>query len=80
MKIEVTASAVITRAVGTGRANSLIAHLYSSAIQLARPLMNAPDGDVYTMGELPEWLEAAGMKAVKTIKAPQPSPLILATK
>jgi hypothetical protein len=42
-------------------------------------LMNAPEGDVFTMGEYREWLKGAGMKSVKTIKA-EPSPLILATK
>ncbi len=43
-------------------------------------LLNSPAGDVFTMREYREWLKAAGMKSVKTIKAPGPSPLILATK
>lgn len=43
-------------------------------------LLNSPVGDVFTMREYREWLKAAGMKSVKTIKAPGPSPLILATK
>lgn len=40
---------------------------------------NTPEGDVYTMGELKIWLEAVGMKSIKWINAPHPSPLILAT-
>jgi hypothetical protein len=43
-------------------------------------LVNSPAGDVFTMREYREWLKAAGMRSVKTIKAPGPSPLILATK
>lgn len=39
---------------------------------------NTPEGEVYTMGELRLWLEAAGMKSIKIIKAPHPSPLVLA--
>lgn len=43
-------------------------------------IVNSPEGDVFTMREYREWLGAAGMKSVRTIKAPGPSPLILATK
>ncbi|MGH7985060.1 MAG: methyltransferase [Candidatus Binataceae bacterium] len=43
-------------------------------------LVNAPEGDVYTMAEYRTWLKAAGMRSLKTIRAPQASPLILATK
>jgi ubiquinone/menaquinone biosynthesis C-methylase UbiE len=43
-------------------------------------LLNTPGGDVYTMREYREWLKAAGLKSVKTIAVPLPSPLILATK
>jgi len=43
-------------------------------------LVNSASGDVFTVREYREWLKAAGMKSVKTIEAPGPSPLILATK
>jgi precorrin-6B methylase 2 len=43
-------------------------------------LINTPEGDVYTMAEYREWLEDAGFTSIETIEAPQPSPLILATK
>jgi ubiquinone/menaquinone biosynthesis C-methylase UbiE len=43
-------------------------------------LVNSPGGDVFTMREYREWLKAAGMKSIRTIKAPGPSPLILATR
>jgi ubiquinone/menaquinone biosynthesis C-methylase UbiE len=43
-------------------------------------LVSTPEGDVYTMAEFREWLKGAGMKSVKTIRAPLPSPLVLATK
>jgi 3-hydroxy-5-methyl-1-naphthoate 3-O-methyltransferase len=43
-------------------------------------LIHTADGDVYTMREYRQWLDEAGFKKVKTIQAPAPSPLILATK
>lgn len=43
-------------------------------------LMNTADGDVFTMKQYRQWLKSAGFKSVKTISAPAPSPLILATK
>lgn len=43
-------------------------------------LLHTEQGDVFTMREYREWLKEAGFKKVKTIEAPAPSPLILATK
>ncbi len=44
-------------------------------------LMRAtPGADVFTMREYCTWLKEAGFRIVKTIPAPSPSPLILATK
>ncbi len=43
-------------------------------------MINTPGGDVYTMREYREWLQAAGFRKVSTIAAPHVSPLILATK
>ncbi len=39
-----------------------------------------PGADVFTMREYRTWLKDAGFRSVKTIPAPSPSPLILATK
>ncbi len=43
-------------------------------------LVATPEGDVFTMREYKTWLTAAGFKTIRTIKAPSPSPLILAGK
>lgn len=43
-------------------------------------LLHTDQGGVFTMREYREWLKEAGFKSVKTIDAPAPSPLILATK
>jgi len=43
-------------------------------------LIHTAEGDVFTMREYRQWLDEAGFKKVKTIRAPAPSPLILATK
>jgi ubiquinone/menaquinone biosynthesis C-methylase UbiE len=40
----------------------------------------APGADVFTMRQYRTWLKEAGFRSVKTIQAPSPSPLILATK
>jgi ubiquinone/menaquinone biosynthesis C-methylase UbiE len=43
-------------------------------------LLHTEHGDVFTMREYRQWLKKAGFKKIKTIEAPAPSPLILATK
>jgi len=43
-------------------------------------LLHTEHGGVFTMREYREWLKEAGFKSVKTVNAPAPSPLILATK
>jgi ubiquinone/menaquinone biosynthesis C-methylase UbiE len=43
-------------------------------------LLHTPDGDVFTMRDYRAWLKEAGFRTVKTIAAPAPSPLILASK
>ncbi|HSE97995.1 MAG TPA: methyltransferase, partial [Blastocatellia bacterium] len=43
-------------------------------------LIHTKDGGVYTMRQYREWLKEAGFKKARTINAPAPSPLILATK
>ena len=43
-------------------------------------LMNTEDGDVFTLAQMRGWLEDAGFRDVRTLAAPAPSPLILATR
>jgi len=43
-------------------------------------LVNTDAGDTFTMAEITRWLTEAGFKDVRTLDAPGPSPLILATK
>jgi SAM-dependent methyltransferase len=43
-------------------------------------LVNTEDGDTFTFGEYRQWLGEAGFSKVRTLEAPSPSPLILATK
>jgi 2-polyprenyl-3-methyl-5-hydroxy-6-metoxy-1,4-benzoquinol methylase len=43
-------------------------------------LVNTDEGDTWSFGEIAGWLRAAGFRDPRTIEAPGPSPLILATK
>jgi ubiquinone/menaquinone biosynthesis C-methylase UbiE len=43
-------------------------------------LVNTEKGDTFSFNEIKKWLEEAGFKKVRKLKAPGPSPLILATK
>jgi hypothetical protein len=43
-------------------------------------LLHTPEGDVFAMRDYRGWLKDAGFKSIKTIRAPGPSPLILASK
>jgi len=43
-------------------------------------LVNTEKGDTFSFNEIKRWLEEAGFKKVRKLKAPGPSPLILATK
>ncbi|HLH39706.1 MAG TPA: methyltransferase dimerization domain-containing protein [Bryobacteraceae bacterium] len=43
-------------------------------------LVNTQEGDTYSLKEISGWLEQAGFVNVRTLEAPGPSPLILATK
>lgn len=43
-------------------------------------LVNTDTGDTFTFSEMEGWLRDAGFKDVRTLEAPAPSPLILATK
>jgi ubiquinone/menaquinone biosynthesis C-methylase UbiE len=43
-------------------------------------LVNTEEGDTFSFNEINSWLEDAGFKRARKVKAPGPSPLILATK
>jgi ubiquinone/menaquinone biosynthesis C-methylase UbiE len=43
-------------------------------------LVNTEKGDTFSFNEIKNWLEEAGFKKVRKLKAPGPSPLVLATK
>ncbi|MBM3459984.1 MAG: class I SAM-dependent methyltransferase [Armatimonadetes bacterium] len=43
-------------------------------------LVSTQEGDTFTLQEIGTWLEDAGFGAVRTLEAPAPSPLILATR
>ena len=43
-------------------------------------LVNTETGDTYSFEEISSWLRAAGFTNARTLEAPGPSPIILATK
>lgn len=43
-------------------------------------LVNSDEGDTYSFAQISSWLTQAGFLNVRTVEAPGPSPLILATK
>jgi ubiquinone/menaquinone biosynthesis C-methylase UbiE len=43
-------------------------------------LVNTEHGDTFSFGQISGWLQEAGFANVRTVEAPGPSPLILATK
>jgi SAM-dependent methyltransferase len=51
-----------------------------SLIFAVNMLINTDEGDTWSFGEIAGWLREAGFRDPRTIEAPGPSPLILATK
>jgi ubiquinone/menaquinone biosynthesis C-methylase UbiE len=43
-------------------------------------LVNTEKGDTFSFNEIKNWLKHAGFKKIRKLKAPAPSPLVLATK
>ena len=43
-------------------------------------LVNTERGDTFSFNEIKSWLEETGFKNARTLEAPGPSPLVLATK
>ena len=56
----------------TGPANGLI-----FAVNM---LLHSEHGDTFSFNQIKSWLEEAGFKNVRTLEAPGPSPLVLATR
>jgi hypothetical protein len=52
----------------------------NAAIFAVNMLVNTDEGDTFTLPEISQWLKTAGFTQIKTLEAPGPSPLILATK
>jgi len=51
-----------------------------SLIFASNMLVNTDDGDTFTLTEMTAWLAEAGFVDVRTLAAPGPSPLVLATR
>jgi SAM-dependent methyltransferase len=51
-----------------------------SLIFAVQMLVNTEEGDTFSFNEIKTWLEQAGFKKVRMLRAPGPSPLILAAK
>ena len=43
-------------------------------------ISHTAEGDVFTMAQYKQWLKQAGFASIRTVQAPGPSPLILATR
>jgi ubiquinone/menaquinone biosynthesis C-methylase UbiE len=52
----------------------------SSLLFAVQMLVNTEHGDTFSFNEIKKWLEEGGFKDVRTLDAPGPSPLVLATK
>jgi ubiquinone/menaquinone biosynthesis C-methylase UbiE len=52
----------------------------NAAIFAVNMLVNTDHGDTFTLPEISAWLKHAGFTNIRTLEAPGPSPLILATK
>lgn len=49
-------------------------------VKAVNMLVNTDNGDTYSFREISGWLGEAGFVHTRTLEAPGPSPLILATK
>lgn len=52
----------------------------NAAIFAVNMLVNSEEGDTYSFAEISSWLTEAGFIDARTVEAPGPSPLIVATK
>jgi 3-hydroxy-5-methyl-1-naphthoate 3-O-methyltransferase len=69
-----------TIAIGEWLVNEARTEPLNSLMFAVQMLVNTEQGDTYSFSEIKSWLEEAGFKNARTLEAPGPSPLILATK
>jgi SAM-dependent methyltransferase len=69
-----------TIAIGEWLVNDERTEPLPSLIFAVNMLVNTERGDTFSFNEITMWLEEAGFKNVRTVEAPGPSPLVLATK
>jgi ubiquinone/menaquinone biosynthesis C-methylase UbiE len=69
-----------TIAIGEFLANEDRSGPPNAMIFAVNMLVNTSEGDTFTFGEIASWLKDAGFKDTRTLDAPGPSPMILATK
>jgi ubiquinone/menaquinone biosynthesis C-methylase UbiE len=69
-----------TIAIGEFLANEDRTGPVNAMIFAVNMLVNTSDGDTFSFAEISSWLTEAGFKNPRTLDAPGPSPMILATK
>ena len=69
-----------TIAIGEWLVNDKRTEPLPSLMFAVQMLVNTEKGDTFSFEEIKSWLEEAGFKKARTLNAPGPSPLILATK
>jgi ubiquinone/menaquinone biosynthesis C-methylase UbiE len=69
-----------TIAIGEWLVNDERTEPLPSLMFAVQMLVNTKEGDTFSFNEIKNWLEEAGFKDARTLEAPGPSPLILATK
>src|SRR5438477_3679861 len=69
-----------TIAIGDWLVNDERTEPLPSLIFSVTMLINIKEGDTFSFHEIKSWLEEAGFKNARTLEAPGPSPLIVATK
>jgi SAM-dependent methyltransferase len=69
-----------TIAIGEWLVNDQRTEPLPSLIFAVNMFIHSERGDTFSFNEIKSWLEEAGFKNVRTLEAPGPSPLVLATK
>lgn len=69
-----------TIAIGEWLVNDERTEPLPSLMFAVQMIVNTEHGDTFSFNEIKSWLEEAGFKNARTLEAPGPSPLILATK
>jgi 3-hydroxy-5-methyl-1-naphthoate 3-O-methyltransferase len=69
-----------TIAIGEWLVNDERTEPLGSLMFAVNMLVNTERGDTFSFNEVKRWLEEAGFEDARTVEAPGPSPLVLATK